>query len=180
MERKFSRRGFVGAAVAGGAGITALSDADARVAIEPGWLTYRRADDPQVSVSYPPAYHLYTHYVTDVTFPMELFSISDEALNPGPSPAESGMPDLSGLSPGGVFLIAYASDITYGGTGIELKSGAGVPPLIRVEDAGAGEVDRFGLWAVTPGWAYTIYAWVGQQGGDLATLNEIVASFIAI
>jgi hypothetical protein len=176
--KRMTRTTFLSTGVASAGAAAGLvpspAAADAMIALD---ATYRRSEVPRASVAYPSTWHLYPKLITDVTAPAELFSISSEALTPGPSVDQSGLPDVSALGATGILITIFAQRLGHNGAfsgGQPISAGIGIDSLTKKTQAGVDE--RTG-WFLAPEVGYLVFVWSGQGNAPLATADGVLRSF---
>jgi hypothetical protein len=165
-------------ASAGAAGVLTSSAESARLDI-PLDAVYERVQEPKIVVAYPSRWHLYPRLITDLTAPIELFSVSNRELTPGPSFDESGFPDVSRLGARDVLITMWAQ---YLGTDPR-KYSPGPPVSGGITLAGLTQ-DTLAFPAVeqrvasylSPTIGYLVHVWSGKNA-DLSVPDAILRSF---
>jgi hypothetical protein len=176
MKGKLTRRTFLGATTAGVAGtLVEASPASAapRIRLD---LEYVRTEVPAVRVRYPGGWHFYPRLVTDMIVPVELFSISSQPLEPGPSLDESGLPDVSKLGVGGALISVHAQRLGPDGRyshDPRLGPSLSLERLTRGGSRFPGTEFRTG-WFVGDEWGYLVRIWTGGTTAELGTVNAIL------
>lgn len=196
MNKETSRRQFIKWASAGVLGAVS-SGPQATLASEILDTTYVRPTFPEVEVSYPSTWYLFTPLVTDLIHPTELFSLCSQSVPTHASDGESGKPDMSLVPDNAVLLTLYAEPVHPGDNhdpGIPIVATAGesgrllLPiepstPTILYEtlqvrgDPPPGFDWRTGWFVNTPNEVgYWVSLWLGLSGADIGTAQAVVQS----